>query len=258
MNADIEKLQGVWNIVSLDLDGQTIPARGAKIAIDGDHFTSTGMGGTYEGTMEVDESRTPKTLNMKFTAGPEQGNTNVGIYELDGDTWRICLATRGTDRPKKFAAKPGTGIALEVLKRADHASSAEDLPAFNFENVHFEPAPELAGEWKMVSGTLSGQKLDKTMLNSGRRVVEGNDMAVFFGPQAYAKAKFTVDRSKTPMSIDYYNTEGANAGKIQHGIYELDSKTLRLCLAAPGQPRPDDFTSTAGDGRTLAVWARGE
>ncbi len=122
MKTDIETLQGVWNIVSLEMDGRTLPATaitGAKIAIQGDRFTSTGMGATYEGTIEADPTTTPKTFNMNFTSGPEKGNTNLGIYELAGDTWRICLATRGTTRPTRFAAEPGTGIALEVLQRLD-------------------------------------------------------------------------------------------------------------------------------------------
>lgn len=120
MKDDLAKLQGVWNIISLEMDGQAIPSssiRGAKIKIEGDHFTSTGMGAVYEGTMDVDEVTTPKSFNMHFAGGPEKGSTNKGIYELNHDTWRICLATRGTTRPVEFATRPGSGIALEVLER---------------------------------------------------------------------------------------------------------------------------------------------
>ncbi len=248
---DIARLQGAWKIVSLEMEGRAMAAgmlAGARMAIQGDHFTSTGMGATYEGTIEVDASKTPRTFNLKFSAGPEKGNASLGIYELDGDTWRICFTGRGTERPQKFASEPGTGVALEILKRETGTAT------FNLANVHFEPAAELAGEWSMGSGTLDGQPLDRNLIRSGRRVVKGNEMTVFFGTQVYSRAKFTVDRSKTPMAIDYYNTEGANAGKTQYGIYELDGATLRLCLAAAGQERPSDFTSTPGDGRTLTTW----
>ena len=121
MNAGIEKLQGVWNIVSLEIDGRTMPASmlgGARIEIQGDHFTSIGMGATYEGKIEIDATRIPRTLNMNFTAGPEKGNTSLGIYELDEDTWRLCITTRGADRPTTFAGEAGTGNAFEILKRA--------------------------------------------------------------------------------------------------------------------------------------------
>ena len=66
----------------------------------------------------MDATAIPKAVNLNFTTGPEKGNTNFGIYELDGDNWRICLNTRGTTRPRTFAAEAGTGIALEVLKRS--------------------------------------------------------------------------------------------------------------------------------------------
>jgi uncharacterized protein (TIGR03067 family) len=107
------------------MDGHTIPGAalgGASIAIQGDRFISTGMGATYEGRFDVDETAAPKTFNLNFTSGPETGNVNLGIYELDGDPWRICLATRGTVRPRRFASEPGQGIALEVLKRVGQAS----------------------------------------------------------------------------------------------------------------------------------------
>lgn len=118
---DIEQMQGVWKIVSLEMDGQSISPsllEGAQIVVEGDRFTSSGMGAPYEGTIEIDSSTTPKNFNLTFAAGPEKGNTNLGIYELDGDRWRICLNTSGTTRPSQFAAEAGTGIALEVLQRA--------------------------------------------------------------------------------------------------------------------------------------------
>jgi uncharacterized protein (TIGR03067 family) len=120
MKQDIEQLQGIWHIASLEIDGHTLSGDalgGATITIHGEHFASAGMGAAYEGSIEVDAAAIPKTFNLKFTTGPEKGNANLGIYELDGDTWRICLSTRGTIRPQEFAAKSGTGIALEVLKR---------------------------------------------------------------------------------------------------------------------------------------------
>jgi uncharacterized protein (TIGR03067 family) len=250
---DLEKLQGVWNIVALEADGKEVPAptlAGARITIQGDHFTSNGMGSAYEGTIAIDASQTPGTFNFNFTVGPEKGNTSLGIYELNGDTWRICMTTRGGDRPRKFATQAGTGLVIETLKRSSGAAAPD------FANVHFEPVPELTGEWSMVSGILDGVALEPAFTQSGRRVVEASEMTVFFGSQVYSKAKFTVDRSKSPRAIDLYNTQGGNAGKTQYGIYELNRETLKICYAAPGQERPRDFGSQHGDMRTFTVWSR--
>jgi hypothetical protein len=54
---------------------------------------------------------------MKFTQGPEKGNTSYGIYELAGDDWKLCLTIAGKKRPTEFAAKPKSGHGFEVLKR---------------------------------------------------------------------------------------------------------------------------------------------
>ena len=253
MKTDLDKLQGTWTVVSLELDEQPVSVSGARIVIEGDRFTSLGMGAAYEGVVKLDASATPRTFDLKFASGPEKGNTNLGIYELKGNTWRICLATRGRVRPKKFATKAGSGIALEVLKRG----GGVEVAAPKFDDVQFEPVPELAGEWVMVSGIMSGEAFEKSLVKSGRRVVDGHQTSVYFGPQLYAKAKFTVDRSQKPMAMDYYHLEGAHAGKVQRGIYELAGDTLKLCFAAPGKERPADFAPKPGDGRTLTVWQRG-
>jgi uncharacterized protein (TIGR03067 family) len=91
----------------------------ARLAVKGNRFASIGMGAEYEGTLEIDESATPRHIDMKFHAGPEKGNTNLSIYELSGDIWKICVATRGSVRPSAFASTPGSGFAVEVLKRID-------------------------------------------------------------------------------------------------------------------------------------------
>jgi len=117
---DIDKLQGVWKIVALEMEGHAVPPAAfgeGKIELSGSRFKTTGMGAVYEGTASFDESKSPREFNLNFETGPEKGNTSLGIYELGGDTWRICLSTRGSTRPTEFAAKPGTGFALEVLNR---------------------------------------------------------------------------------------------------------------------------------------------
>ena len=48
---------------------------------------------------------------------------NRGIYTLDGDTWTICLATRGDARPRSFATRPDTGYALETLERGERRAA---------------------------------------------------------------------------------------------------------------------------------------
>jgi hypothetical protein len=43
--------------------------------------------------------------------------TLEGIYQLDGDTWKICLKVSGKERPTKFETKAGSELVLATLKR---------------------------------------------------------------------------------------------------------------------------------------------
>ena len=108
----------------------------------------------------------------------------------------------------------------------------------------------------MVSGVMSGQAMKKSDVQWVKRVTEGNEVKVIAGPQVLMQMEFTHDGSKSPKTIDYVNTAGANKGKTQEGIYELDGDILKICVGAPGSARPAQFESVAGDGRSFTVWRR--
>jgi uncharacterized protein (TIGR03067 family) len=232
----------------------------ARIAIAGSRFTSTGMGATYEGILELDTSASPPRLDMKFDAGPEKGNTNLGIYQLDGDTWKLCLATRGTVRPASFASTPGSGFAVETLvrdgvpaaRKAKGPAPKKSAPAA----PAVGPATEFEGDWNMLAGVMDGKAMDASLLQWVKRVTRGNQTTVVAGPQTMLKVEFTFDPVPSPQTIDYRNLAGAHKGKAQQGIYKFEGDVLTVCVALPGAARPREFESLAGDGRTLTVWKR--
>ena len=243
MKGDLKKLQGTWFIVTLEMEGQKYPTGGSKIAIQGDRFVSVNMGAEYEGSVTVDETQTPKTFDLLFEQGPEKGNQSLGIYELDGDSWKICLGLTGKRRPTKFAAEKGTGHALELLQRDNAKEKAAPID----ENA--AAVPELEGEWFMHSCMQDGKSMDARFLKSARRVFHGNGTTLFAGKQVFMKSRFSVDGSQTPCCIDYHDLR-------QHGIYQGKDGTLHTALAGVGAPRPGDFTATPGDGRTVSQWTR--
>jgi uncharacterized protein (TIGR03067 family) len=258
MSDDLKLLQGTWAVRSLEVEGQPMPPTmlgAARIVIKGKRFTSTGMGPVYKGTLKLDSSTKPPQLDMQFDAGPEKGNVNLGIYECNGDTFKLCLATRGTVRPSKFKSTPGSGFALEILTRGEAiAPKAKTKPT---------PAPtrsttptELEGEWQMVSGVMSGIAMSQSDVQWVKRTMTGNETTVTAGPQVMLKATFMNDPSKSPKTIDYVLAHGPSKGKSQLGIYELDGNLLKVCTAAPGLPRATKFESLQGDGSTLTVWKK--
>jgi uncharacterized protein (TIGR03067 family) len=248
----VDSLQGTWNVISLEIDGVAMGAipPGASIQVKGSQFITSGMGAEYEGDVVLDGEATPKRFDLTFTTGPEKGTTSLGIYELDGDSWRMCLTTRGGKRPARFATKAGTGHALQTLVRD---GSAKPARATKVAAPAGDAAPELEGEWAMESVIMDGQALPAAMAQWGRRIAQDGEVKVMMGPQTIVHAKFAVDRSHSPMWMNYVHVRG---GASQLGIYKLEENVLTTCLGKAGGARPDGFASVAGDGRTLTVWKK--
>jgi uncharacterized protein (TIGR03067 family) len=115
---------------------------------------------------------------------------------------------------------------------------------------------QLEGNWSMVSGERDGQTLPDDIVKQAKRASKDGETTVSIGDQVFLKAKFTIDPTKKPKTIDYTVTEGDNKGKKMLGIYELDGDTVKFCFATPDKERPTDFTTKEGSERTLTVWKR--
>jgi uncharacterized protein (TIGR03067 family) len=253
VKTDLDRLQGTWNVAALEVDGQPMSVPGdARIVIEGNRFNSLGMGAEYEGTLEFDASGKPARIDMKFDKGPEAGNTNRGIYQFTGDSWKLCVATRGAERPEAFKSTPGSGIAVERLVRAKSAPKARKAKIAEPDG----PATEFEGEWQMLSGVMNGTPMEASAVQWVKRMTHGNQTTVVAGPQTMLKVEFTFDPTASPSSIDYLNLLGSCKGKRQQGIYRFESDVLTVCIAAPGAPRPGEFASVPGDGRTLTAWKK--
>lgn len=264
MANDLELLQGSWAVDSLELDGQSVSGdtiAEARIQIEGNRFTNSGMGAVYAGTVKLDGRAKPRRIDLRFDSGPEAGNVNRGIYEIQKGGWKLCLATHGGPRPSEFATPPGSGIALETLKRAKARAAKPKAKAAAASAggaaAERQFATELEGEWRMVSGVMNGAEMDQASVQWVRRVNQGNVSTVYAGPQTMLKVEFNYDRWASPKTIDYVNLVGSNKGKKQLGIYELENGRLKICVSAPGvETRPTEFESVRGDGRTYTVWQK--
>jgi len=114
----------------------------------------------------------------------------------------------------------------------------------------------LEGDWTMVSGQADGQPMPDEMLKTAKRVSKAGETTVTMGAQMFLKAKYTIDPSKNPKTIDYDMTDGFTKGKKQFGIYKIDADTVTFCFASPEKDRPKEFTSPPGSGNTLSVWKK--
>lgn len=273
----LRALEGTWAFERLEIDGMTMPPAGlasSRILIDGDRFRTESPEATYEGIFNIDVEAEPQGIDLDFVAGPEAGRTNRGIFRFTGDRLEICLDLNGKPRPKEFRTAAGRGHAHEVLRRVSVARPAavdggtppppplavatppatEDLAAFAYAETPL--LVWLQGDWSPVEVVIDGGPLPKMMLTMGSRRATKNELTVAFGGRTMIHALVRLDESVTPVTVDYLLLDGEAQGVIQRGILQREGDIASFCMAPPGQPRPADFTSPRGSGRTLSRWRK--
>jgi uncharacterized protein (TIGR03067 family) len=112
--------EGTWRTVSINVEGKDLPAerfKTARLIFKGHGFSAINDAGTTRGTYLVDTTKSPKAMDVTITEGAAKGAIFRNIYELKGDTYKICGSPTGKDRPKEFDSKPGSGYIIQVLER---------------------------------------------------------------------------------------------------------------------------------------------
>ena len=117
-------LLGTWELTGLVDGGMTAPPealRGAKAMFTKDTFTLISPDGVEKTlyNIKVDAAKTPKAIDITATAGTFKGEAVPAIYEIVGDTLRLCQPHRpGTPRPTRFEAPKDSGLVLMTFKRS--------------------------------------------------------------------------------------------------------------------------------------------
>jgi len=126
---DLVRLRGEWLMVSGSADGQPMPEeirKQMKRVCKGDEATTTmGERIILKAKITLDPLQKPKTINYQMTDGVTKGKTQLGIYELDGDTFKSCFSAPGDPRPTDFTTKPGDRRTLTQWKREKAATLSE-------------------------------------------------------------------------------------------------------------------------------------
>ena len=113
---DAKKLQGTWEIVSSEDGGDKVASEvGGKVVISADKITLAVGEKRASIRYKLDPTKTPKWIDLVN----EQDEMAPGIYELDGDTLKICFPESGKERATKFESKKNSpNDRFMVLKRA--------------------------------------------------------------------------------------------------------------------------------------------
>lgn len=118
--ADSKAMRGTWLPESAVLGGNPFPdevRKSIRLVLSDGKYTVTVGDQPDEGTTTIDASKKPKHLDIVGTKGPNKGKTFYAIYELNGDTLKVCYDLSGTGRPTEFKSKEGTQLFLATYRR---------------------------------------------------------------------------------------------------------------------------------------------
>jgi uncharacterized protein (TIGR03067 family) len=120
VNEEAKAMEGTWEFVSAELGGQKLPDEVLKtmtLVLRDGKYTVKSPGPDDTGTVRLDPTRRPKELDVAGLEGPNKGKSFPAIYELDGDSLKVCYDLDGKKRPTEFKSAPGTKQFLATYKR---------------------------------------------------------------------------------------------------------------------------------------------
>lgn len=118
---DVSKLEGNWEFTSWEHFGQSLPDEAretAKWSVKGNKYKFEIQGVGEEGTIKLDSSKKPATIDLEITDGTDKGKSQLGIYKIEKDVITFCFARPGVkERPTAFTATAENNQILVTLKR---------------------------------------------------------------------------------------------------------------------------------------------
>jgi uncharacterized protein (TIGR03067 family) len=121
LEKEVGRFQGAWTFESSESGGKKLPIdelKGLTLIFEGDkHTVKKGDKVIQVGTQKLDPTKSPKTIDVTLAEGPIKGTVMLGIYEIDGDTLKVCFDPQGKKRPTEFKSAPGSDDFVNVHKR---------------------------------------------------------------------------------------------------------------------------------------------
>lgn len=109
---ELTKMEGLWIFDEGESDGKVFgPRQGEEaVYIEEDKMLWTNKKGTdragQTAKITIDPTKTPKTIDLRFTKGSLNGKTSLGIYKLEDGVLEIATNEADNEkRPAKFTTK---------------------------------------------------------------------------------------------------------------------------------------------------------
>ncbi|MBA4186874.1 MAG: hypothetical protein C0467_02530 [Planctomycetaceae bacterium] len=274
---ELEKVQGKWYITSISGEGKGTAWMDLKentVSIKGDQMASKFFGRTSTvtfarvggepnasrrpvlksilavGERDVKFEDTPLIFQLDATTNPKSievqldKNALSGIYAVDGEQLKICLALPKTERPKDFSGGADRFVLILSRKKPDDAAR----------NKAIKVAREsLKGTWVVESGQFDTAKLSDDDLK-GFRVTFGDDGVKWEEAGKAESVAIELDPTVTPAAVDFIVPVEAKKEGTVRAVYELKGDQLTLRLQAQlSFRRPRDLTKDVGADAVLVL-----
>ena len=113
-------IEGTWKLISGEQNGEEEPKEDierSKLVIDGNQHTVTIGDAVLRGTHTLDATKTPMTIDADDSAGPFEGMSLKGIFNVEDDVLTVCFAAPDQPRPTEFTTKSKKAVLMHVWKK---------------------------------------------------------------------------------------------------------------------------------------------
>ena len=120
---DLKAMEGTWAVTALEIGGMKIPEDdnkkvNAKLVVKDGKYTVYFDEKPYTtGTIKLDAGKSPKHIDAIAADGPTKDKVMPGIYQIAGDTMKVCFGEPSKERPTAFSTKEKTAQMLLSYKR---------------------------------------------------------------------------------------------------------------------------------------------
>ncbi len=118
---ELDRLQGTWTMIALEVDGKPIAEdklADTTLTIKGDRYITRVKDQSFETAIKLNPAKKPAEIDMTFLDGENKDKTALGIYRIDGDTFKMCRTRLPEkDRPTEFATWPNSDTFVVTWKK---------------------------------------------------------------------------------------------------------------------------------------------
>lgn len=171
------------------------------------------------------------------------------------------LVLHMTATPDKPAAPPPSSheqVAQQAVAPTIAAAPDDADPQFSADPPVVETS-RLEGSWRLVEFEANGKRTtaeDAPDVRDTRFTFEGERLTIS-GPPGISRPRTkrcAFDPSRHAGNLEMTSLDGREAGQTVACLFKLDQDRLTICVPAdPADARPRDYTTHAGDGRTIFI-----